>query len=147
MLVTLSDLDLSNPQPLRGGAAIGYPCRFESELGGGPALLAARPDGMERTPGSRLKARLLPEAANTLRPLPASEKAGPSLRPLPSAGDFEAVGKVASILWLDDEQENGVLEILLGEELLSVPLESDGTDLTYGEWVVFQMQRLVLLEE
>jgi hypothetical protein len=146
MLVTLSDLDLSSPQPLRGGAAIGYPCRFESELGGGPALLAARPDGMEGTPGSQLNARLLPEAVNNLRPLPVSEKAGPCLRPLP-AGDFDAVGKVASILWLDDEQEHGVLEILLGEELLSVPLESDGTDLTYGEWVAFRMHRLVLLEE
>lgn len=147
MQITILELDLFSPQPVLGGTAVGFPCRFTSNLGGGEALFSgqsARGEGQQAGP---IEVRLQPESIVELRPLAAQKAGQPSLTPACEPGDFDAVGKLTSILWLDDEQENGFAEILIGDELLSVPLESDVSDLTYGEWVSFRMRRLVLLAD
>ncbi len=146
MRVTILDLDLSRPQPVLGGKAVGFPCRFTSELGGGAAFLALPPGEPLDGAGRECDVRLLPEEITGLRPLAAQAAPTPALSPSEAPGDFEAVGMATSILWLDDEQEHGLLEVQLGEERLSIPLEGEGDDLDYGQWVAFRLRRLVLAE-
>jgi len=144
MRVTIHEIDLSRPQPVLGGSTVGFPCRFTSELGGGAAVLALPPGEAVNGAAREYDVRLLPEEISGLRPLAEGEAAAPALAPAAAAGEFEAVGLATSILWLDDEQEHGVLEVQVGEERLSIPLEGEGDDLDYGQWVAFRLHRLVL---
>lgn len=150
LTITLTEIDDQEPQPVLGGRALGYPCAFTSEIGGGPALLAGRGRPGTNLLGAPLEVELAPEAVEALRS-PADEPdlapgGGYRLEPLPGRpGDFRATGRIVSLVWLDDLQEDALLEVLIGPALFSFPAEGLGeAGLEWGGWLSFTLRRLVL---
>ncbi|HEX7973214.1 MAG TPA: hypothetical protein VF498_02305 [Anaerolineales bacterium] len=150
MLVTLQELDLKNPQPVAGGKAIGYGCKFQSELGAGTAFFVPSSSraSLEELLAQSIYVEVEAEAFQGFQLISEPDNLSPQLIPLDNPGDFTAVGIVRSIVWLDDAYEDSVLEVQVGTGLFSITSthEIGSRDLDYGQWVTFHIRGLSLWE-
>ena len=147
MQVTLQSINLDPSQRVDCSGLPGCPCVFRSELGGGSAVLLLNPKKPDPEAGQVVDVTLSCDSASELQPLPLESPLGPQLSPSPEPGNFLAAGQVASIVWLDDEGENSVVEALVGDSRFSLFYDqAGGAELDYGQWVSFSIHKLLLIQ-
>jgi hypothetical protein len=87
------------------------------------------------------------ESISGFQPLSPGEPQVFQFIPLQAPGDYRAKGRTVSLVWLDDEQQDAVLEVLVGEDIFSISAESLGeAPVGFGEWVSFTIHNLTLIE-
>jgi hypothetical protein len=147
MKIELHSIDLKNHQPFQEGPGIGYWCEFESPLARGSGLFIPRGPFTESYEGKSIQVQVMAESISDVQPLSDEEAGAFQFVPLGSPGDYRAEGRVVSLVWLDDDQEDAMLEVLVGEDLLSFPASSlDEAPIEFGGWVSFTIHQLVLVE-
>jgi hypothetical protein len=87
------------------------------------------------------------ESISGFQPLSPGEPQVFQFIPLQAPGDYRAKGRTVSLVWLDDEPQDAVLEVLVGEDIFSISAESLGeAPVGFGEWVSFTIHNLTLIE-
>lgn len=144
--ITINALELHKPELVPGSRAIGYWCEFVSELGSGSALFVPAGRAPAELPGKTVVVTLSQAAVSAMTPLPEGALRG-RLEPLATPGDFQAEGQIRAITWMDDEQENALVEVVCGPcHFTFTAAESGLDDPEFGQWVRLELQGLTLWE-
>lgn len=153
MQILLLSLNLEALQQVDCSRPPGCPCEFRSEVGGGSAWLLLNPKKPTPEAGQAVEVSLSCDSASDPQPIPPETPLDPQLCPMAEPGDFQAAGQVTSIVWLDDEGKNSVVEALVGDSRFSLFYDQTGADrdvpaepLSYGQWVSFRIHKLLLIQ-
>jgi hypothetical protein len=143
MQIKITDLDLTRTIPAQVQAGIAYPCVFETDYGGGRALLIPGQRDPADLPGRPVSASPVYRAISEVEILPAGSPPEYQIAPLHEAGSFQITGKINSFVWLDDEGSSSVVEVLVGPWTFSfAAVEDQVEEYEYGMWVRFQVEDL-----
>jgi len=148
MWITINTLDLQHPRSVAEGEAVGYWGEFDSELGGGKALIVLNTAPQENT-GRQVFAQVSQTSSSDFQHLPCG-KHDPRLEALECQGDYRVTGQVVGVLWADEDPQNALVEIIAGPCRFSVPLAEIGSaDLDFGQalsFIAHQLTFWVMLE-
>ena len=143
MELILADVKTEQPIAVPRARQAGYWGYFHSDLTDGEAVFVLGAADPTRLLWQTLEVWASQEAVRNFQVLPPGEYAA-QLTPEAFPGDYQATGVVGSILWLEEDWEHAVIDVLVGPCKFSIRAEEIGqeVDLGYGQWVSFRVKRL-----